>query len=269
MPSSADSRLPFSELEARYRRLRRFGVRVREVACVGAPRTLLVAEAGEAARPCVSISAGVHGDEPAAPWALLSLLEDGLLDPRFAYRAWPCTNPTGYAARTRANAEGSDINRSFSRGGTTPEAKAIVTANRDRRFALSLDLHEDVEATGFYCYEPAHSWSAAPAILQALDDAGLPVQTFAPDFELGYPADADHLRVLERGRVIPDFAAEAAFYPGLPYSLYIRKKAAQHVLTLEAPATQPWDLRIATLRVAVVAAIARLAKVSPAGDAKE
>ena len=95
----------------------------------------------------------MHGDEPAAPWALLSLVRDGLLDRAFSYRLWPCTNPTGYAAGTRANAEGLDINRSFGGGGSTPEARAILTANRDRQFALSIDLHEDPEAQGFYCYE--------------------------------------------------------------------------------------------------------------------
>ena len=83
--------------------------------------------------PAVMLSAGVHGDEPAAPWALLSLVRDGLLDRRFAYRMWPCTNPTGYEAGTRENAEGADVNRSFGRGGTTPEARAIVTATRGER----------------------------------------------------------------------------------------------------------------------------------------
>ncbi|HEX3549955.1 MAG TPA: succinylglutamate desuccinylase/aspartoacylase family protein, partial [Candidatus Elarobacter sp.] len=99
-----------------------------------------MAEAGDANAPTVSIHAGVHGDERAAPWALLSIVRDGLLDARFAYRMWPCLNPSGYAAGTRANAEGDDINRSFSRGGTTPESRAVLTANRDRRFVLALDL---------------------------------------------------------------------------------------------------------------------------------
>jgi hypothetical protein len=90
--------------------------------------------------PLVALSAGVHGDEPAGPWALLSIVRDGLLDARFNYRVWCCTNPSGYERGTRENAEGHDINRSFNAGGTTPEARAIVTSNRDRRFALGIDL---------------------------------------------------------------------------------------------------------------------------------
>ncbi len=130
------------------------GARVREVACVGAPRTMLAVDLGDPQLPLVSLSAGVHGDEPAAPWALLTIVRDGLLDPRFGYRIWPCLNPTGYAGGTRENAEGADVNRSFSRGGTTPEARTVFTANRDRRFVLALDLHEDFEAEGCYVYEP-------------------------------------------------------------------------------------------------------------------
>ncbi|GAC1652975.1 MAG: hypothetical protein NVS9B12_02720 [Vulcanimicrobiaceae bacterium] len=225
---------------------------------MGAPRTILVVQMGNADLPCVSICAGVHGDEPAGPAALLSLAEDGLLDRRLAYRLLPCTNPTGLAAGTRENFEGVDVNRSFSRGGTTPEAKAILTASRDRRFALSLDLHEDLEARGFYCYEPVGQVPLAPAILGALDAAGLPVQALAPGFDLGYPDDAAGMRTLHRGLVLADYDAEANLYSGLPFSLHMRKKAAQRVLTLEGPGAGAWEDRVATLRVAVVAAIAAL-----------
>ena len=73
----------YGELQARWKRLRERGVRVREVACVGAPRTLLCAEAGDHASPAIAIAAGVHGDEPAGAWALLELVESGALDPSF------------------------------------------------------------------------------------------------------------------------------------------------------------------------------------------
>lgn len=268
VPPAPQLQLQYPQLEARWKALRRRGFSVREVACVGAPRTLILAEAGDAAMPCVALSAGVHGDEPAGPWALLSLAECGLLDPRLSYRMWACTNPTGYAAGTRANVDGDDINRAFDRGGRTPEAKAIITANRDRRFALSLDLHEDIEADGFYCYEPRQDRDLGTSVLRALDLAGLPLQALRPDFDLGYPEQAEELRTLERGRVIPNVALERRHFPGLPYSLYIGKKAAQHVMTLESPGTRDWKTRIATLRVAVTAAIAEFIKVSALNEAK-
>ena len=262
--SSADREAPsYDELVGAWRRLRPLGVRVREVACVGAPRTLLIAELGEANAPAISISAGVHGDEPAAPWALLAIVRDGLLDPRFAYRIWPCLNPSGYQAETRFNAEGDDVNRSFSRGGMTPEARAVLTANRDRRFAFALDLHEDYEAEGCYLYEPLRPGFAAcfsEHVVRALDDAGLPVQDLDERFDLGAPAGydpADFYR-LARGTVLVDYEAEMKLFAGLPGSLALMYRGTPAALTFESPRPRPWDVRIAAHRVAVTAALARL-----------
>jgi murein peptide amidase A len=251
----------YDELARAWRALRAHGVRVREVACVGAPRTLLIAELGTGA-VTVSISAGVHGDEPAAPWALLSLARDGLLDARFAYRIWPCLNPSGYVAGTRANAEGQDVNRSFSRGGTSPEARAVFTANRDRRFAFALDLHEDFEAVGCYVYEPLRPGFApwfSPAVVAALDDAGLPVQALEDGFDLGAPAGFDPAVMyrLARGAVLVDYEAELRAFAGLPSSFALLYRGTPSSLTFETPRPRPWAERIAAHRVAVTAALAR------------
>src|SRR5712691_3044663 len=103
---------PYNELVRAWKALRgKGGLSVREVACVGANRTLLAAEIIVPNAPAAALAAGVHGDEPAAPWARLSLVAEGLLDPAFSYRMWPCTNPSGYIAGTRSNAEGADVNR--------------------------------------------------------------------------------------------------------------------------------------------------------------
>jgi protein MpaA len=251
----------YDDLAAAWRSLRVRGVRVREVACVNAPRTLLFAEVGDANAPSVVITAGVHGDEPAAPWALLSIVRDGLLDPRFAYRIWPCLNPSGYVAGTRHNAEGDDVNRSFSRGGATPEARAVITANRDRRFALALDLHEDFEADGCYLFESLRPGSAsrfAGRVVEALDAAGLPVQTIGPDFDLGTPPSETPPYRLERGAVLIDAEAELRLFAGLPSSLFYYRRGAQP-LTFESPRPRPWDERIAAHRVFVTTALSEFA----------
>jgi murein peptide amidase A len=237
------------------------GLRLREIACVGAARTLLVAELGDPRLPVVTISAGIHGDEPAGVWALLSLVRDGLLDPRYSYRLWPCLNPTGFEAGTRVNAEGSDVNRSFGRGGNSPEAKAILTANRDRSFELSIDLHEDHEAGGFYLYETAPSaWrsSYARPITAAVAAAGFPLQTFSPEFELG-PPGAEAAQVRSVGAVVVDAPRETPFFGGaLPLGLVLVRRATPCALTFEAPRTRAPEERIAILRVAVVEALRRL-----------
>jgi len=249
----------YDGLVAAWRALRSRSVRVREVACIGAPRTLLLAEIGPTEAPVVAISAGVHGDEPAGAWALLSLVRDGLLDARFAYRLWPCTNPTGFAAATRCSADGLDINRTFGRGGGSPEAKAILTANRDRRFALTIDLHEDHEADGFYLYEAARSAGPgrfAGPVTAAVAEAGFELQQFGPGFELG-PPGSEAAQTCSPGAVVVDGEREAPFFgDALPAGLVAVRRATPRALTFETPLGAPLPVRLAMHRVAVVAALA-------------
>jgi hypothetical protein len=254
----------YTELAAGWRALRGIaGIRLREIACAGAPRTLLLAEWGDPQRPLVALSAGVHGDEPAGPWALLALVRDGLLDPRFSYRIWPCTNPGGFAAGTRENGEGDDVNRSFGRGGNTPEARAILTANRDRAFALAIDLHEDHEAEGFYLYETAgpgaRSQFARP-VTAAIDAAGFPLQRFTPGFELG-PPGSEVAQTRSLGAVVVDAAREAPFFgPRLPLGIVLVRRSVPCALTFETPRSRRPEQRLAMHRVAVVEALHRLAR---------
>jgi hypothetical protein len=254
---------PYAELTSAWRSLRARGVHVREVACVGKPRTLLLVEMVSERPHTVSLSAGIHGDEPAAPWALYDLVRSRLLDTRFGYRIWPCLNPEGFSAGTRADAAGNDLNRTFGRGGTAPESRALITANRDRRFALHIDLHEDPIAGGAYVYEPLPDGAAprfAAHVVRAFDDAGLPVQDLSdPAFDLGSPPEARAVQTIGRGTVVMGARDESVYFAGgWPLSIYFALRAASAVLTVESPGTRPWDERIAAHRVAVTAAISRL-----------
>ncbi len=252
--------LTYKEFETRLKTLRKRGARVREIACVGAPRTLLCVEVGEPGAPTVALAAGIHGDEPAGPAALLAMLEDDALDSRFAYRIYPCTNPTGYAAGTRASADGVDVNRTFGRGGQSPEARAIVTANRDRKFALSLDLHEDADADGFYCYDYTVDDLGA-RVAAAVEAAGYPVQALDENYDLGFALPAGTAS-FARGVVRADPVAEAAAIGALTYTLALARNAAPRALTLETPSRAPWEMRLAMHRSAVTRAIAELSQTS-------
>jgi murein peptide amidase A len=248
----------YRELADRWRALRGSrGARVREVACVGAPRTLLCIEYGNVHRPAISLSAGVHGDEPAGPLALLELVERDLLDATYSYRIWPCTNPTGFDAETRENADGVDVNRTFGRGGGSPEARAIVTVNRDLKFVLSIDLHEDRDATGFYCYEYGGA-ELGRHVVEALDAGARPIESFET-LSLGGPL-LDALVVKERGRVSADPFEEAHHLKGLSYSLLLARNAAQYVLTFETPGALPLQDRVEMHVDAVRAAIGGLSQ---------
>lgn len=251
----------YDDLQARWKELRtRRDIAVREVACIGAPRTLLCADFGDAHAATVALASGVHGDEPAAPWALLALVEHRDLDERYAYRIWPCTNPSGYRKGTRENREGVDVNRSFGRGGQTPESRAIVTANRDRKFALSIDLHEDCDAQGFYCYEYGEG-DVARGVIAAVENAGYPIQDLE-QCDLGAPLND---LVLEAGVVRPPAALEIEAIGGMSYTLSVVRHATRRALTFETPRRLPWDDRIAIHRIAVKAAIGALANLQHHG----
>lgn len=215
----------YRELTARWKHLRStHDARVREVACVGAARTLLCVDIGEPHLPAIALSAGVHGDEPAGPLALLDAVTHRELDTRFAYRIWPCTNPTGFDAGTRESVDGIDINRAFGRGGSSPESKAIVTANRDRKFVASVDLHEDDEASGFYLYEYGEL-ACAQYVLDELRRDGVALDP--------------------RGALHPDPAAEAAQIGGLSLTLLFIRGAARGALTFETASNARLDERVA------------------------
>ncbi|MBV8149497.1 MAG: succinylglutamate desuccinylase/aspartoacylase family protein [Candidatus Eremiobacteraeota bacterium] len=253
----------YSDLVRRWKALRTsHGVRVREVACVNAPRTLLCAEWGDHTLPAIALAAGVHGDELAGPWALLEFVESRELDARFAYRIWPCTNPSGFAAGTRESVDGVDINRTFGRGGQSPEARAIVIANRDRKFALSVDVHEDCDAVGFYCYEYGGGTIGA-RVVGALESAGCPIDPLETTFAIAGPLDDAHC-TRERGRITADPFSEGALLGGLSYTLAIARHAAHYALTFESPASAAWESRLSMHRLALRTAIAAVAEDSAA-----
>ncbi|HTU71221.1 MAG TPA: succinylglutamate desuccinylase/aspartoacylase family protein [Candidatus Baltobacteraceae bacterium] len=230
----------YQAIAARWKALRAaHDVRVREVACVGAARTLLCVEYGDQSLPAVHIAAGVHGDEPAGPHALLVLVESNGLDSRFSYRIWPCTNPSGYDARTRESIDGLDVNRTFGRGGSSPEARAIITANRDRKFELAIDLHEDDEASGFYCYEYGGAGIGRP-LVERLASEGTPLDP--------------------REVLTPDPDAEAEKIGGRTLTQLLMRNAARLGLTLETPsAILPFAARVAIHVAAVKFALSQIA----------
>ncbi|HZV76374.1 MAG TPA: succinylglutamate desuccinylase/aspartoacylase family protein [Candidatus Babeliales bacterium] len=231
-------------------------VRVREIECEIPHRALLRAEIGAASEPVVALAAGVHGDEPAGPWALLELVEARALDPRCAYRIWPCLNPAGFEARSRTSAGGVDLNRTFQAAGTSPEASAVLAANRQCAFALSLDLHEDSDADGFYCYEYGGGAIGA-AVIAGLERDGFAIDSLDETFAMAGPLDESCCR-RERGRILADPAREAIALGGLSYTLALARGGARHALTFETPSKARWGTRVAMHRAAVTAAIAAL-----------
>lgn len=117
----------------------------------------------------IYLSAGVHGDECAPVWGLLHWAES---DPAILRTRpvviFPCLNPYGLVENTRRDHRGSDLNRCFENL-ECPLVHAWTAFLDGRRFALSLNLHEDYDAGGIYLYELARDESRGDELLTACE----------------------------------------------------------------------------------------------------
>lgn len=120
------------------------------------------------------LSSGVHGDEPAGPLAIERLLQDDLLPRDIDICILPMVNPTGFAAKTRENADGHDLNRDFRlpQNNETAAAKKFIV--KQAPFHLSLAIHEDWESSGFYLYAISSDGdlSLPRVIIEAVSEIG-------------------------------------------------------------------------------------------------
>jgi protein MpaA len=200
------------------------------------------------------ISAGIHGDEPASPLAALDLIQRDLLPRELNLWLCPCLNPTGCSATTRENADGLDLNRDY-RQLRSPEIQAQVAWLQTLpRLDLTLLLHEDWEASGFYLYElnphglPSLAESMVHAVSQfgPLDDSPL----------------IDGRPTVAPGIIRPEFDPTAR--PEWPEAYWLYQHKGPLSYTLEAPSDYPLALRTQLLTTAVLAACAGLGQTGPA-----
>lgn len=200
-------------------------------------------------RPRIYLSAGIHGDEPAPPLALLRLLERGFFDQRAVWFLCPLLNPTGFPHGTRENASGIDLNRDYRQPKSTEIAAHLRWLGTQPSFDLGLCLHEDWEATGTYLYElnPEQRPSLAEPIIAAIaknypiDDAGLID---------GRPAHGGVIR--------PD--VDPATRELWPEAIYLRAHHTTLNYTIETPSGHPLEERIAAQCLAVETAVSGLVK---------
>jgi hypothetical protein len=102
--------------------------------------------------PTVLLSAGIHGDEPAAVLAALAFLRQGP-SRDFNWLLTPILNPSGLAKGTRENADGIDLNRDYGSGITFEVAAHLKWLQKQPTPDVFIALHEDYDGTGFYFYE--------------------------------------------------------------------------------------------------------------------
>jgi hypothetical protein len=195
--------------------------------------------------PRLYISSGMHGDEPAPPWALLRLIEDGFFDAHASWWICPILNPTGLALGKRENFAGIDLNRDYKRPTTEEIRTHVAWLERQPDFSATFCLHEDYEANGFYLYE------LNPDNRPTLADAAL--------------AGAARHGAIENATIIDGRESVA---PGIirpvsdpllreqwPEAIYLRHEHTTLCYTFETPTARPLDQRVATHVAAVEAAV--------------
>ncbi|MFV1993971.1 MAG: M14 family metallocarboxypeptidase [Verrucomicrobiales bacterium] len=123
--------------------------------CGGYPVLALRSEQEPTRERGLYLSAGIHGDEPAAVAGLCLWAEEHLAAlADYPVVIFPCLNPWGLVYNLRADHRGRDLNRLFGRRSLSPVREWNSWLGK-REFRLALSLHEDYDARGIYLYELA------------------------------------------------------------------------------------------------------------------
>ena len=196
-------------------------------------------------RPRIYLSSGIHGDEPAAPWALLRLIEAEFFDDRCTWFICPLLNPTGFRHRTRENHAKVDLNRDY-KSPQADEARAHVAwLQHQPSFDLIICLHEDWEAKGFYLYEL--NPDNRPTLANVMIEAARAICPIDPDEVI------DGRPVNEPGIIRP--ISDPLLRDTWPEAIYLRNHHGPFDYTIETPSALPLEKRIATHCAVLNAAI--------------
>lgn len=190
------------------------------------------------------LSAGIHGDEPAGPLAMLRLLRENRWPAGLDVTLCPCLNPSGFALNRRENDHGVDLNRDYRHGDSAEVAAHIRWLERQPTFDLAMCLHEDWEAHGFYVYElnPDRQPTLSTGMVSAVS-ALCPID-LSPVIEG---------REAKGGIINPNL--DPAKRQLWPESFWLIQKKTRHSYTLEAPSDFPLTMRVDGLVAAVNAAL--------------
>jgi protein MpaA len=193
----------------------------------------------------VYLSTGIHGDEPAGPLAALRLLQENQWPEHAEVVFCPCLNPVGFAANTRTNGQGIDLNRDYLHFQSAEIRAHVAWLEKQPRFDLALCLHEDWESHGFYVYElnPDAKPSLAAAIVSGVEKV--------------CPIDLSEIiegRPAQGGIIRPDVDPLSRLL--WPEAFWLLQHKTRMSYTLEAPSDYPLGVRVDALVAGVKAALA-------------
>jgi protein MpaA len=193
------------------------------------------------------ISTGIHGDEPAGPLAVRQLVQEDRWPAGVVVWLCPCLNPAGFQRNQRENASGIDLNRQYLHLEAEEVRAHVAWLGRQPRFDVTLGLHEDWEARGFYLYElnPDNQRSLGETIIRRVA-AVCPID----------PSPVIDNREAHHGIIRPNLDPRSR--PEWPEAFYLMMHKTRLSYTLEAPSNFPLPVRVATLVTGVRAVLEAL-----------
>lgn len=133
------------------------GFRVRRLGYVGPCRAYPFVKviAGDEDSPHqICFASGIHGEEPAGPFSVLSFLKDACASDFRGLSAtiFPVMNPYGFDRGRRRNHNRLDLNRHFFDDPLPLENRLVYNEIRDKDLFFLHTLHEDRDQKNFYLY---------------------------------------------------------------------------------------------------------------------
>lgn len=204
---------------------------------------------GEGNPKRILISAGIHGDEPAGVEAVCGFLETRkyleYVDD-WEISMIPCINPSGYELGTRNNYQDTDLNRVFKQE-KPPEEVRMVQSVFEKPFDLTLELHEDEDSPGYYCYQKGVA-EVDPRLGFQVVSAAEKIMPLNLSEEIeGTPAETGVIHRLKG-------PGEMQWWP---MALYALSRGAKFCMTLETGTGYPIETRVAAHLAAMREAIER------------
>lgn len=181
----------------------------------------------------VYLSAGIHGDEPAATEGLICWAEahPELLRNRPCI-LFPCLNPWGLENNSRNDSQGRDLNRTFQHD-HVPHIQALKAYIEPHRFCLALNLHEDYDGQGLYLYELERR---TPFWGEDL------VEIARPLMPIEGRTTIDNRRASKAGLLRRKI--DLRKFPALPEAVYLHLHHAERTFTIETPSEFALDQRV-------------------------
>ncbi len=199
----------------------------------------------------IYLSAGQHGNEPCAVYALLDFLENGIEQylPRFNFYIFPCLNPGGFENNTRNNPNNINLNKNFLDVKLEPENELLAKhlERLNKIYVIAITMHEDpfdeaVEGyptesnpQDFYLYElyPNKEKKQGHEILDALEQKGIGICRW----DKIYFNDAEKGLIYSQGSIDPDYKDMVSLEGYL-------QKYSSHIFTFETPTIWTKERRI-------------------------